>query len=74
MERYQTAFYQPLLSDWQNFENWRDGGAEDATMRAHKIWKQLLEEYQEPKLDQATQEQLDAFVAKRVEEGGAPPL
>ena len=31
LERYETAFYQPLLSDWSNFENWRDRGSRDAT-------------------------------------------
>ncbi len=30
MARYETAFYQPLLSDRQNYENWRGAGAEDA--------------------------------------------
>ena len=24
MARYETAFYRPMLSDWRNFENWRD--------------------------------------------------
>ena len=74
MERYQDAFYTPMLSDWRNFENWRDSGAEDTTIRANKIWKQLLQDYEEPPMDEAIKEELDAFVAKRIEEGGAPPL
>ena len=27
LARYETAFYRPLLSDYANFENWRDAGA-----------------------------------------------
>ena len=41
MERYETAFYTPLLSDWRNFQQWEATGSVDATHRATKIWKQL---------------------------------
>ena len=74
LERYESAFYTPLLSDWQNFENWRDAGSLDATQRANRIWKKLLEDYEEPPLDPAIADELEAFVARRIEEGGAPPL
>ncbi len=74
MERYETEHYNPLLSDWRNFESWRDAGSETATQRANKIWKQLLEEYEEPMLMQEVEEELSAFVDKRVSEGGAAPL
>ncbi len=70
MARYKDAFYQPLLSDWQNFENWSDGGAQDATMRANQIWQNILAEYQEPKMDEAIEAELDEFVTKRIAEGG----
>jgi trimethylamine--corrinoid protein Co-methyltransferase len=72
LARYETAFYQPILSDWRNFETWREAGALDTTQRANAVWKRLLAEYHEPPLDQATAEALDAFVAKRKEEGGVP--
>ncbi len=71
MERYENAFYNPILSDWNNFENWRDGGSIDATHRAQKIYKKLLEDYQPPALDQVIEEELDAFVERRIAEGGA---
>lgn len=73
MARYEDAFYTPLLSDWRNFENWRDAGAPDATVRANKIWKQMLADYQEPKLDAALDDELTAFVERRIAEGGAVP-
>ena len=71
LARYETAFYRPLLSDWSNFENWRDAGAKDATARAHDIWKRLRDQYVPPPLDAAVAEGIDAYVAKRRQEIGA---
>jgi trimethylamine---corrinoid protein Co-methyltransferase len=71
LERYETAFYQPLLSDWRNFETWHDDGARTATERANGIWKQLLAEYVEPAMDPAMREALAAFIARRKDEIGA---
>jgi trimethylamine--corrinoid protein Co-methyltransferase len=72
MARYETAFYSPILSDWRNYENWRLAGAQTAEQRANAIWKQALAEFQPPPLDPAITEALEAFVAKRKEEGGVP--
>ena len=65
MERYEHAFYRPLVSNWQNYENWQLSGGRDATQRATQIWKQALSEYQEPAMDPAIREALDAYVAQR---------
>ena len=72
MERYETAFHRPLLSNWDNYPNWLDQGGVDARTRANTVWKELLRDYEPPLLDPATGEALDAFVARRKEEGGAP--
>jgi trimethylamine--corrinoid protein Co-methyltransferase len=72
LERFEDAFYAPMLSDWRNFETWTEDGARDATMRANRIWKALLAEYEQPAIDPAVAEELAAFVARRKEEGGAP--
>jgi len=72
MARYETAFYSPILSDWRNYETWRLAGALTAEQRANAIWKQALAEFQPPPLDPAITEALEAFVAKRKEEGGVP--
>ncbi len=72
MERYETAFYAPILSDWRNFETWEEGGSQDATRRANGIYKQLIDEFEAPPMDPAVEEELDAYVAKRIEEGGIP--
>ncbi|MBV8651805.1 MAG: trimethylamine methyltransferase family protein, partial [Alphaproteobacteria bacterium] len=68
LARYETAFYQPLISNWQNYENWELAGGTTATQRATKIWQTALEIYEPPPLDPAISEALDAFVARRKEE------
>jgi trimethylamine--corrinoid protein Co-methyltransferase len=65
MERYETAFYSPLVSDWRNFETWSESGSVDACERAHVIWRQLLEASETPEIDPAIDEELGEFVAKR---------
>jgi trimethylamine---corrinoid protein Co-methyltransferase len=65
LERYETAFYRPLVSDWRNFETWQEDGARTATERANGIWKQLLAEAEPPPMDPPIREALDAFVARR---------
>ncbi|MCP8940208.1 trimethylamine methyltransferase family protein [Alsobacter sp. SYSU M60028] len=72
LERYETAFYAPLLSDWRNFDAWAADGARDATQRAAAIAQQALSEYEQPQLDEAAAEEIAAFVARRTQEGGAP--
>ena len=71
MSRYENAFYQPMVSNWQNHESWKIDGAKDATQRATGIWKRALREYEEPAMDPAIREELDAYVAKRREAIGA---
>jgi len=68
MSRYETAFYQPFLGDQSNFERWQETGSVDTRTRANRIWKQLLEDYQQPPLDPAIDEELTAYVARRKEE------
>ena len=72
MERYQTAFYSPLLSNWDNHPNWLERGSIDARTRANTIWKQLLRDYEQPAMDPGALEAIDAFIARRKAEGGAP--
>ena len=68
LERFETAFYQPMLSDWRNFETWQEDGALTATDRANRIWQQLLAEYVPPPLEPSAAEALDAFVDRRKRE------
>lgn len=70
LARYATAFYQPMISDWRNSGQWTDAGSPEAPQKANALWKQALAEYQEPVLDAAISEEIDAFVNRRVAEGG----
>ena len=65
LERYETAFYTPILSNRQNFESWQDSGSLDIGQRANTLWQQLLAEYEQPPLDPAVDEALVEYVEKR---------
>jgi trimethylamine--corrinoid protein Co-methyltransferase len=73
LERFETAFYRPILSDWRNYETWADDGRRTATDRANGIWKQLLAEFEPPPLAADRAEAVEAFVGRRKREleGGA---
>ena len=70
LARFETAFYAPMVSDWRNFETWREAGSKDTAQRANAIWKQLLAEYHEPPLDPACAEAVTEYVERRKREGG----
>jgi trimethylamine---corrinoid protein Co-methyltransferase len=70
--RYRTAFHKPMLSDWRNFETWEEAGSPEVPGKANRIWKELLTAYEPPPMDPAIREELDAFVDRRVAEGGVP--
>jgi len=71
-DRYEKAFYSPFTSDWRNFEAWELAGAEWTAQRAHRHYKDILNEFTPPPLDEGIKEELMAFVDKRKREGGAP--
>ncbi len=71
-QRYETAFYAPFASDWRNHEAWELDGATWTADRAHKIYKDILNEFTPPPLDDAIKDELADFVARRKAEGGAP--
>ncbi|MCT8159590.1 trimethylamine methyltransferase family protein [Pseudoruegeria sp. SHC-113] len=71
-ERYTTAFYQPFLSDWRNFEGWNLAGGVWTAERAHRMFKAIMAEFQPPPMEDAIREELADFVARRKREGGAP--
>ncbi len=65
LERYKDAFYDPVVSDWSNFENWQERGSIDTAQRANRLFKQLLDDYRQPALDPAIRERLDEYIARR---------
>ena len=71
MQRYESAFYQPLLSDWQNNESWVEAGAKDATQRATDLWQQAIHSFEPPPIDPGRLEAIDEYVEKRKHEIGS---
>ncbi|MFN4193113.1 MAG: trimethylamine methyltransferase family protein [Tabrizicola sp.] len=72
LAQYETAFHPPMLSNWDNYPTWLARGAEEAPARANRIWKELLAVYHPPPIDPGTVEALEAYVARRKADGGAP--
>ena len=71
MANYTTAFYQPLVSDWSNFETWTENGSQDAFTRANRIYRDRLATYEAPELDDDRRLALEDYVAgRRAELGG----
>ena len=68
MTRFETAFYRPLISDWRNYETWKEAGSRTATERAHDLWPKILKAYEPPALDPAIDEELRAYIARRTAE------
>ncbi len=73
MTRYLDAFYLPIVSDRQNYENWQDHGGLDAAQRANRLAKALLKQYERPAIDPAVEEELAAYVSRRKTELLANP-
>ncbi|MCF2871580.1 trimethylamine methyltransferase family protein [Octadecabacter sp. G9-8] len=73
MERYQTAFYDPVGMDWSNIGTWKERGSEDANTRATAIWKDILRDFVPPKHAPGKIADLDAYIAEKTALGGAPP-
>ena len=71
-ERYESAFYQPMISDWSNYEAWDLNGGVWTAERAHKIYKEIINEFEPPSIGIEIKEELEEFVSKRKLEGGAP--
>jgi trimethylamine--corrinoid protein Co-methyltransferase len=71
-DRYETAFHQPFISDWRNYEGWELAGGIWTAERASAKYKEIMADYKKPPMDEAIHEELRAFVDRRVSEGGAP--
>jgi trimethylamine--corrinoid protein Co-methyltransferase len=65
LAHYRTAYWESSLNDDQTYESWQEQGGEDAMQRANRAWKQALQDYQAPALDEATDEALKDFIDRR---------
>ena len=68
MRHYDTAFYQHKVFSMDNYEKWESEGSQDTYHKANAVWKKMLKEYEQPPLDPAIAEELNAFVEQRRKE------
>jgi trimethylamine--corrinoid protein Co-methyltransferase len=65
---FQTAFFMPKMFDNNSIEQWVAEGSIEITQRALAQAKTLLSQYEEPKLDEAKDEALLDYIARRERE------
>ena len=65
MRHYQTAFHQPKVFSTDNYEKWVEDNRPDTYKAAYQVWRDMLRNYQQPALDPAIKEELEAFMAFR---------
>ena len=70
--RFDSEFYEPMVSDWRNWEAWVEAGRPDARTRANARARELLAAYEPPPIDDAIRAELRDFVDRRIAEGGVP--
>jgi len=68
LANFETAFARSAVADNSSFEQWSEDGALDAAQRANRIWKERLAAYEAPPIDDAVDEELRDFVARRKDE------
>lgn len=68
LEHFESAFFMPSLMDFNSFEQWSAEGAKDHDQRGREKASAMLAQYEEPKLDEAVDEALRDFIARRESE------
>jgi trimethylamine--corrinoid protein Co-methyltransferase len=68
MANFRTAFHRAEIFNYDSYEKWYEEGAETSEQAASKKVKKMLRDYEAPPLDQAIDEELQAYIAKRKEE------
>jgi len=65
LANFETAFYRSSNADNNSYEQWLEDGSLTAAQRANTQWKQMLNDYEEPGLDSAIEEEMSEYIAKR---------
>ncbi|MEE2717814.1 MAG: trimethylamine methyltransferase family protein [SAR324 cluster bacterium] len=68
LANFERAFFMPQLFDNNSIEQWKAEGSKEITERALGYAKKLLRDYEEPKLDEAVNEALLDYIARRERE------
>ena len=62
---FKSAFWKSDLLDYKPFETWQDEGARDTMTLASLRVEKMLGDYQQPTMDPAVRDELDAYVANK---------
>ncbi|MEM9047410.1 MAG: trimethylamine methyltransferase family protein [Pseudomonadota bacterium] len=62
---YKDAFWRSEMLDYKPFETWAEEGARDTIALANARLRKVLNAYERPEMDPATEAALEAFVARR---------
>jgi trimethylamine--corrinoid protein Co-methyltransferase len=73
MERYQTAFYRPLVADLSNYGLWAEHGSKTADQRATEVWKKILADFTPPAGSDDIRERLTGWIERHAAAGGQAP-
>lgn len=65
LANFETAFWMSEMADNESFEKWEEDGSEDSIVRANQRLKQKLAEYEPPPIDEAKDEELKEWIAKK---------
>jgi trimethylamine--corrinoid protein Co-methyltransferase len=63
-DHFRTEFYQPRLSNRDDFVTWQTNGSPYSAERAHKRYKEILESYEAPELPADVDKDLQTFIEK----------
>ena len=62
-----------IVHDYANFGTWTERGSKEASTRATKVWKDIVNSDNALQVDGDRLEALQSYIARRTEEGGAFP-
>jgi trimethylamine--corrinoid protein Co-methyltransferase len=65
LKYYEKAYYDSEMDDNDTHETWFENGSVDSAARANKRWKDILNRYEAPHLDEGIDEALREFIAKK---------
>ena len=65
MQNFSQANYESLLPDAGPYEMWTENGSKTAVERANGRWKEMLEAYEQPPINEAIDRELTAFIDDR---------
>jgi trimethylamine--corrinoid protein Co-methyltransferase len=70
LARFRDCFWRPTVATTDNMDRWTRGGSLDHAARAGARWRELLDRYERPPLDEAIEAELVEYVERRAAELG----